>query len=305
MNYCDVGSANIAYRIYGSGEKALVIDSCLGSCSAEWWHIGEELSDRYKILVYDRAGYGKSTESKLERTPKNIALELNKLLKSLNMDENIVILGHSQGGLNAIQYTSMYPNQIKGLILIDPATPFDNEFKEKLTPAEYKSSGVDKTITYKFAKIIMSLGLGFIFKPLIKKSPPFYYYEFSNEAKAYLLSALCKKSTYKTALSEYKYSHSEKDTQNISEAIKNSAFHDMPIILLTHSSDFYINELEHFGYMDFQTAQKVEFLWQDIMKRCLSLSGNTKYAMAQNSGHYIHLSDYSILRDSIDSLFRD
>ncbi len=304
MKYCDIGSANIAYRIYGIGEKTLVIDSCLGSCSAEWWHIGEALSDKYKILVYDRAGYGESTTSTLLRTPQNIALELNKLLKSLNMDKDIVIVGHSQGGLNAIQYTSMYPDQIRGLILIDPATPFDNEFKEKLTAAEYKKSGVDKTMTYKIANIAMSLGLGFIFKPLIKKSPPFYYYDFSNEAKEYLLRASCKKNTYKTALAEYEFSHCN-DTRNISEVINNSALQDMRVILLTHSSDFYIKELEHFGNLDLQTAQRVESLWQDIMKRCLSVSSNTKYVMAPNSGHYIHLTDFEILRNSIDSFFPD
>lgn len=220
------------------------------------------------------------------------------------MDKNIVILGHSQGGLNAIQYTSMYPDQIRGLILIDPATPFDSEFKEKLTTAEYKKSGVDKTITLKIANITMSLGLGVIFKPLFKKSPPFYYYEFSNESKEYLLRALCKKSTYKTALAEYKFSHSEKDTQNLTEVIKNSALHDTPVILLTHSSNFFIKELEHFGNLDLQTAQKIESLWQEIMKRYLSLSSNTKYIMAQNSGHYIQLTDFEILRNSIDSIFQ-
>jgi hypothetical protein len=151
----------------------------------------------------------------------------------------------------------------------------------------------------------MSLGLGFIFKPLFKKSPPFYYYEFANETKEYLLRTLCQKNTYKTALAEYEFTHNEKETQNISEVIKNSALQDTPVIILTHSSDFYTKELEYFGNLDLQTAQKIEFLWQDIMKRCLSLSSNTKHIMAPNSGHYIHLTDFEILRNSIDSFFPD
>jgi Predicted hydrolases or acyltransferases (alpha/beta hydrolase superfamily) len=305
MDYCNIGSANIAYKIYGSGNKTLVIDSCLGSCSAEWWHIGEALSGKYKILLYDRAGYGNSTVSAFLRTPRNIALELNELLKSLNMNKNIVILGHSQGGLNAIQYATMYPEQVRGLILIDPATPFDNEFKEKLSTTEYKKSGVDKTMTLKIEIAAMSLGLGFVFKPLLKKSPPFCYYEFSDEAKNYILGALCKKNTYKTALAEYGFAHNEEDTQNILETVKNSTLQDMPVILLTHSSDFYIKELEHFANLNLQTAQKIEFLWQEIMKRYLSLSSNTRHITATNSGHYIHLTDYEILRNSIDSFFPD
>lgn len=303
MNFCDIGSANIAYRIYGSGEKTLVIDTCLNSCSAEWWHIGKTLSDKYKVLVYDRAGYGKSTVSTLDRTPGNIALELNKLLCSVGINRDIIIIGHSQGGLNAIEYTVTYPDNVRGLILIDPATPFDNEFKEKLSSDEYKKSGVNKTMTFKLAYIIMSLGLGFAFKSLLRKSPPFHYYKFSNEAKEYLLKALCKKNTYITALAEYESTHNGRNTRNVTEAIENSTLQDIPVKLLTHSSDFYIKELEYFGNLDTQTAQKVEYLWQDIMKRYLALSSNSEYIIAPNSGHYIHLTDFGILENTISSFF--
>lgn len=303
MNFCDIGSANIAYRIYGSGEKTLVIDTCLGSCSAEWWHIGETLSDKYKVLVYDRAGYGKSTVSTLDRTLGNIALELNKLLCSVGICKDIVIIGHSQGGLNAVEYALMYPGIVRGLILIDPATPFDNEFKEKLSLSEYKKSGVDKTMSFKLAYYMMSLGLGFAFKSLLRKSLPFYYYKFSNEAEEYLLKSLCKKNTYKTALAEYGLTHNGSDIKNVAEAIENSTLQDIQVKLLTHSSDFYIKELEYFGNLDTQTAQKVEYLWQEIMKRYLALSSNSEHIIAPNSGHYIHLTDFEILKNTISSFF--
>lgn len=31
LNYCYIGSAKIAYKIFGTGENILVIDACLGS----------------------------------------------------------------------------------------------------------------------------------------------------------------------------------------------------------------------------------------------------------------------------------
>lgn len=301
MNYCDIGSAKIAYEIYGQGEKILVVDTCLGSCSAEWWHIAEALGHKFRVLVYDRAGYGRSSVSTIGRTPRSIAGELDKLLCTLEIEENIVIIGHSQGGLYAVEYAIMNPGKVNGLILLDPATPFDHEFKEKLTAGEYKRSGVDKTITYKLGNIMMSLGLGFVFKPLLKKSPPFYYHEFSSEAKAYLLRALCKKDTYRTALAEYEATHNGRDTLDITQAIEKSTLRNMPIKLVTHSSDFYIKELEHFGNMGTQTAQKIESLWQDIMKRYLALSSNTEHITSPNSGHFIHLTDFEILINIIDS----
>ncbi|OQB21430.1 MAG: hypothetical protein BWY11_02172 [Firmicutes bacterium ADurb.Bin182] len=35
MDHCDIGSAKLAFRMQGSGTTTLVIDACLGSCSAE------------------------------------------------------------------------------------------------------------------------------------------------------------------------------------------------------------------------------------------------------------------------------
>jgi pimeloyl-ACP methyl ester carboxylesterase len=302
VDYCDIGSAKIAYRLFGNGKKILVIDAGLSSCSAEWWHIAETLSDKYRILLYDRAGYGESSLSSLERTPENIALELDKLLNLVGIEKDFILIGHSQGGLYAIEYAFTYCNKVKGLILLDPATPFDDMFREKLTAEEFKNSGVNKTFSYKAGLFIASVGLGFILKPLLKKSPPFYYYNFANDASQYILKALTRKNTYKTALAEYASTHNGVDTADIVKAIDTSALNTMPARIITHSSDFYIKELKYYGNMDEPTAKKVEHLWQDIMKKYLALSSNTQHIIAPNSGHYIHLTDFEVLKSTIDSL---
>ena len=80
------------------------------------------------------------------------------------------MIGHSQGGFYAAQFALMFPQKIKALILLDPATPFDDEFQQKLLPDEYKSSGVDKTHNFKLALSLTSLKLGFLFKPMLAKS---------------------------------------------------------------------------------------------------------------------------------------
>lgn len=48
MDYCDIGSAKLAYKLYGSGNTTLVVEAGLGDCSAEWWHIAEKLSEEYR-----------------------------------------------------------------------------------------------------------------------------------------------------------------------------------------------------------------------------------------------------------------
>lgn len=56
MEIHNIGSAWIAYRRFGSGKQTVVIDTALGSCSAEWWHIAECLGRHNRVLVYDRVG---------------------------------------------------------------------------------------------------------------------------------------------------------------------------------------------------------------------------------------------------------
>lgn len=85
-------------------------------------------------------------------------MELDKLLNLIGIDKEFIIIGHSEGGLYAVEYAYLYPSKVKGLLLLDPAIPYDNLFKKQLTADEYKNSGVDKTFT--------------------KITPPFYYYDF-------------------------------------------------------------------------------------------------------------------------------
>ncbi len=245
-----------------------------------------------------------SSMSTLERTPRNIALELDRLLNLVGIEKDFILIGHSQGGLYAVEYAYTYPSKVKGLLLLDPATPFDNMFREKLTAEEFKKSGVDKTISYKAGLIITSLGLGFAIKPLLKKAPPFYYYNFLNDASEYLLKASSRKNTYKTALAEYASTHNGVETADVVKAIDTSALQNMPIRLITHSSDFYIEELKYYGNMGEQTAKKVEYLWQDIMKRYLVLSSDAEHIIAPNSGHFIHLTDFEVMKNAINSLIK-
>ncbi len=175
MSFCEISSSNVAYRIYGDGQLTIVIESALGSCSCEWWHIAEKLSDRYKVLVYDRPGYGKSSVSKLPRTPENIAKELHELLNKLKLLNNLIFIGHSQGGLYVQQYARIFKDNILGMVLIDPLTAEDNRFKRELSDKVYRGSGVNKVSGLRMGYYLSLIKIAPLLKPLLLKAPPFYY----------------------------------------------------------------------------------------------------------------------------------
>ena len=116
------------YKIFGSKIVDLVIEMGLGACIAEWESLAGELGKDHGVLVYERAGINHSDKSDKERTPTNIAKELMDLLDEVPHDEKIVIIGHSQGGLYASEFCGIFPEIVKGLILLNPLSTEDNRF---------------------------------------------------------------------------------------------------------------------------------------------------------------------------------
>ncbi len=295
----NTGTAKLAYFTFGKGPLNVVVETAMGSCSAEWWHVAEKLSEKRAVLVYDRAGYGKSSRSQLPRNPKNVACELFQLLRYLDVKNPLVLIGHSLGGLYVQQFARSYPELTKGIVLLDPLSANDNVFKERLSPSEYKQSGVDKLRGLTIGARLCKARLGFLLKTILKNAPPFYYYDFSKEARDYLLSALTKATLYETAIEEYQLAH---DTHEVGNLKTRAGFPDIPLVLITHASQVAIEETMYYGNMPKEGAAKVEALWQELMKECLSFSSKAKFIQAEKSSHFVHLTEPNLLWTALSEI---
>jgi pimeloyl-ACP methyl ester carboxylesterase len=71
-------------------------------------------------VTYDRAGYGESEPGPLPRDAETEAAELRVLLQELAVGEPYVLVGHSLGGLNVQIYAHAYPEDVAGMVLLDP-----------------------------------------------------------------------------------------------------------------------------------------------------------------------------------------
>lgn len=57
-----------------------------------------------------------------------------------------------------------------------------------------------------------------------------------------------------------------------------------------------------FGQTTYEFAKRVEDLWQKLMKDYLSFSTQSYLLVSNNSGHYIHLSDFELVKKAIDMI---
>lgn len=73
----------------------------------------------YSTLAYDIRGHGKSGVPPSGYGVVRRVQDLKQVLDEVGIKDNLVLVGHSLGGSEAISYAVTYPEAIKGLVLID------------------------------------------------------------------------------------------------------------------------------------------------------------------------------------------
>jgi len=107
-------------RGYG---PTVVFESGLMSTVLSWTDIAEHLSQSFHIVRYDRAGLGWSDIGPMPRTAEQIAEELHVLLEHAAIPPPYVLVGHSLGGLSMPVFAKRFPQEVAGVVLVDPVAP--------------------------------------------------------------------------------------------------------------------------------------------------------------------------------------
>lgn len=116
----DVGDYHLHINCTGEGSPTVVIESGWGDMSAAWGWVQPEVAKTTRICTYDRAGMGWSDASSEPRTAREYAKELHILLAKANEPGPYVLVGHSMGGYTVRVYAHDYPDEVVGLVLVDP-----------------------------------------------------------------------------------------------------------------------------------------------------------------------------------------
>lgn len=115
-----VGSHSLHAVVVGEGAPAVVFDGGIAAPCGEYRELQDRIASTTTVVTYDRAGYGPSEAGPLPRDSRTEVDELRALLSGLGVPGPYVLVGHSLGGLNVEVYADLHPDEVAGMVLLDP-----------------------------------------------------------------------------------------------------------------------------------------------------------------------------------------
>jgi pimeloyl-ACP methyl ester carboxylesterase len=110
-------ACGIAYSTAGDG-SAVVFLHGVGSNSRSWLPQLTELADSYRVIAWDAPGYGESIDPQAGWRIADYASALTELVDELGI-ASFHLVGHSMGGLVAIEFCSESSPRVRSLFLSD------------------------------------------------------------------------------------------------------------------------------------------------------------------------------------------
>jgi pimeloyl-ACP methyl ester carboxylesterase len=107
------------FREYGRGDKTLVILHGLLGSSQNWQRAATLLGAGCRVLVVDQRNHGASPHTPTH-TLEDLCADLKDFFDQQNLAQTYV-LGHSMGGMAAMEFAFHHPERLHGLIIEDIA----------------------------------------------------------------------------------------------------------------------------------------------------------------------------------------
>ncbi len=117
--FVDIGGRRLDVVHTGSGGPAVVFEVGLADSLDTWLPVSTAIAKVTTSIAYSRAGFGRSDRSPDGYAARHAVSDLHALLHRLPLAPPYILVGRSYGGLLMRLYTSLYPSDVAGLVLVD------------------------------------------------------------------------------------------------------------------------------------------------------------------------------------------
>jgi pimeloyl-ACP methyl ester carboxylesterase len=243
-----------------------------------------------RVCTYDRAGLGWSELSPAPRTASNIVNELYTLLGRAGVEPPYVLVGHSIGGLFVRVYAHEHPEQVAGMVLVD-ASHDEQEVRVPEAIARMNKSGY-RSMAWGFRLLQMLSSLGLL-ALLGEKARHMWPSPIPQEARdTYLGVAYSSAHHLEAAARE---STSLQENLSTARARPIRSLGDIPLIVVS------AGQLGLSAGHGISTAdvEQMKVAHDGMQAELATLSTRGKCVIAQESSHYVQVSQPALVVDAI------
>jgi pimeloyl-ACP methyl ester carboxylesterase len=266
----EVAGRKMHLNCTGEGSPKVILESGLGDTYISWRKVQPEIAKMTRVCSYDRAGLGYSDSSSAPRTSKVIAEELHRLLVTAKVAPPYVLVGHSMGGYDVRVYTSLYPNEVVGMVLVDASHPD----QENRFPAELKNLEAGWHREAEFLEFTMPFGTPRLFG-LCEEDPV-------------QRAADCNFHSARESREE-----SNASLASAAQTAASGSLGDMPLAVLSHDPNKPSSELPP------NVAKETNQAWEKMQEELAHLSTHGTQTVVRNSGHYIQIDRPDVVIDAV------
>lgn len=130
---------NLEHRRAGS--PVVVFEAGATNSLEVWGSILEQVAAIAPIVAYDRAGLGRSEWDNQTPTPRHVTNRLHRLLQQIRVEPPYVLVGYSWGGILARYFAGYHPDDVAGLVFVDPAPIVTQSLAERDAPFDSVGAG--------------------------------------------------------------------------------------------------------------------------------------------------------------------
>lgn len=134
---------DIAYTDSGKGTALVLLHGFLEN-QLMWQDLRVELAKKHRVITIDLLGHGQTACLGYIHSMEDQADMVNDILAHLRI-RKAALIGHSMGGYIALAFAELYPEMIKGIVLLNSTSLADSE--ERKTNRDRAIAAVKKDYT--------------------------------------------------------------------------------------------------------------------------------------------------------------
>lgn len=283
----------------GEGSPTVIFDSGLAEPTSTWFKVQPRVSKQTRACSYDRAGSGFSDAGTRAGSSANIVDDLRRLLAAAEIVPPYVFVGHSYGGMNVRLYYYLHPDDVAGMVLVDPSHEDQAEGYRMLSPRGYTRAQwralADPGIANR-RDCVRAASKGFepgteawrrcVFDPPSQMPPALQ--------RAYL--AMQQRPAFHQAQLTEEESVFAASAEQLQAARR--SFMDLPVIVLTHSPD--VSPLRDWETPALRKARTA--MWHNLHAGLADASARGVHRVVADSDHAIQLSQPDAVVAAVDEV---